>query len=154
MAFESVDVGSLQSALNACRDSINHSTTDNLIGKVSNSSIWECDARSSLKDGLSRLVGIRYAELQSKINNGFAVCSLISEYKQLEEENERLAKEYDELKGKLWITKTYTDPDTGTSHHYKVKDRNVEGQMTENKQQRNNNFIKMKKLEQQVAGMV
>lgn len=33
MAFESVDVGSLQSALNACKDSINHSTTDNLIGK-------------------------------------------------------------------------------------------------------------------------
>ena len=60
MAFESVDVGSLQSALSACKDSINHSTTDNLIGKVSNSSIWECDARSSLKDGLSRLVGIRF----------------------------------------------------------------------------------------------
>lgn len=154
MAFESVDVGSLQSALSACKDSINHSTTDNLIGKVSNSSIWECDARSSLKDGLSRLVGIRYAELQSKIDNGFAVCSLISEYKQLEEENERLVKEYNELEGKLWITKTYTDPDTGTSHNYKVKDRNVEKQMRANKQKRIENLQEMDKLEQQVAGMV
>lgn len=121
--------------------------------KVSNSSIWECDARSSLKDGLSRLVGIRYAELQSKINNGFAVCSLISEYKQLEEENERLAKEYDELNDKLWVEKTWHD-DLGVMHSCTVKDKNVEMQMTENKQQRNNNFIKMKKIEQQVAGMV
>lgn len=152
MAFESVDVGSLQSALSACKDSINHSTTDNLIGKVSNSSIWECDARSSLKDGLSRLVGIRYAELQSKIDNGFAVCSLISEYKQLEEENERLADEYDELKKKLWVEKTWWDD--GVMNSCTVKDEKVAEQMRENKQQRNNNFIKMQKLEQQVAGMV
>lgn len=153
MAFESVDVGSLQSALSACKDSINHSTTDNLIGKVSNSSIWECDARSSLKDGLSRLVGIRYAELQSKIDNGFAVCSLISEYKQLEEENERLVKEYNELNKKLWVEKTWYD-DLGVMHSCTVKDGKVAEQMRENKQQRNNNFIKMQKLEQQVAGMV
>lgn len=153
MAFESVDVGSLQSALSACKDSINHSTTDNLIGKVSNSSIWECDARSSLKDGLSRLVGIRYVELQSKIDNGFAVCSLISEYKQLEEENERLLKEYNELNKKLWVEKTWWD-DSGVMHSCTVKDGEVAKQMRENKQQRNNNFIKMQKLEQQVAGMV
>lgn len=153
MAFESVDVGSLQSALNACKDSINHSTTDNLIGKVSNSSIWECDARSSLKDGLSRLVGLRYAELQSKIDNGFAVCSLISEYKQLEEENEQLAKNIEILKAKLWETRSYTGND-GKIHTHKVKNMDAENGIKRAKAKINENLQKMKKLEQQVAGMV
>ena len=35
MAFENVDVSSLRNALTQCKNSINHSTTDELINNIS-----------------------------------------------------------------------------------------------------------------------
>lgn len=152
MAFESVNVDSLRSALDSCKNSIKHDTTDNLIGQVGNSSVWQCDAQNTLKDGLSRLVSTGYNDLENKINSYYPVVSLIQKYKDLEAENERLKSEKAALIPKLYKTEHYTF--LGMTFSRKVVDQSVANRISEIVRKINENKAEMDSIEQQVAGMV
>ena len=53
MAFENVNVSSLKSALTQCKNSINHSMSDELINNISNTSVWQTSAQINLKNALT-----------------------------------------------------------------------------------------------------
>ena len=54
MAFENVDVSSLRNALTQCKNSINHSTTNELMNNISNTSVWQASAQANLKKALTK----------------------------------------------------------------------------------------------------
>jgi len=49
MAFENIDVNSLRTALNSCKNSINNGISLNLQDGVMKNDYWYCDARNVLK---------------------------------------------------------------------------------------------------------
>ena len=69
MAFENVDVSSLRNALTQCKNSINHSTTNELMNNISNTSVWQASDQANLKKALTKLENERYKNLEDKINS-------------------------------------------------------------------------------------
>lgn len=161
MAFESVDVASLRSALTQCKNTIDHSTTDGLINSVSNTSVWQTSAQPNLKNALVKIKEERYRDLESKINGYFAIASYIERYQTLQKENEMLEEKYASLSTRLYYTETYTttsiesDGTTSTTTHTRqVKDKAVETEMNEIQNKINKNKEEMEELEEKVSNSI
>lgn len=160
MAFESVNVASLRNALTQCKNTIDHSTTDGLINSVSNTSVWQTSAQSILKNALVKIKEERYRDLESKINEYFAIASYIESYQTLQKENEMLEERYVSLSTRLYYTETYTttstesDGTTSTTHTRQVKDKAVETEMNEILKKINKNKEEMEELEEKVSNSI
>lgn len=160
MAFESVNVASLRNALTQCKNTIDHSTTDGLINSVSNTSVWQTSAQSILKNALVKIKEERYRDLESKINEYFAIASYIESYQTLQKENEMLEEKYVSLSTRLYYTETYTttstesDGTTSTTHTRQVKDKAVETEMNEILKKINKNKEEMEELEEKVSNSI
>ena len=160
MAFESVNVASLRNALTQCKNTIDHSTTDGLINSVSNTSVWQTSAHSILKNALVKTKEERYRDLESKINEYFAIASYIESYQTLQKENEMLEEKYVSLSTRLYYTETYTttstesDGTTSTTHTRQVKDKAVETEMNEILKKINKNKEEMEELEEKVSNSI
>ena len=160
MAFESVNVASLRNALTQCKNTIDHSTTDGLINSVSNTSVWQTSAQSILKNALVKIKEERYRDLESKINEYFAISSYIESYQTLQKENEMLEEKYVSLSTRLYYTETYTttstesDGTTSTTHTRQVKDKAVETEMNEILKKINKNKEEMEELEEKVSNSI
>lgn len=160
MAFESVNVASLRNALTQCKNTIDHSTTDGLINSVSNTSVWQTSAQSILKNALVKIKEERYRDLESKINEYFAIASYIESYQTLQKENEMLEEKYASLSTRLYYTETYTttstesDGTTSTTHTRQVKDKAVETEMNEILKKINKNKEEMEELEEKVSNSI
>ena len=142
--FQSVDPGSLSSALSSCKGSIDHGTTDSLASGISDSS-WSSSSKDKLTKMLGKMGGSVYKNLESALDQYMGVAALLAEYKklekeykELEEEYAKLAAEYAGLEPKLWIEKTRSViwyDKYGTSHKgtekYRVKDAAVDRRMGE-----------------------
>lgn len=161
MAFENVNVTSLKNALIQCKNSIDHSTTNGLINDVSNSSVWECEAKNNLKSALEKLENERYKELEDKIDSYINVASDIEKYQKLEQENDTLQVKYNNLSNKLYYKETKdvktTDSDGNeiTKKETKTKkDYSVETQMKSVKNQIKDNTTKMNELKNRVSSSI
>lgn len=160
MAFESVDVNSLKSALTQCRNSINFNTTNQLMNNISNSSVWQSDSQKNLKNAMSTLVNKRYAELIEKLNNYSNVVSYIEQYKSLESENASLERESNDLSRRLYRDETY-EIKTSVKGRVKtetrvrtVKDSGVENSINNIRNRINNNNSKMETLKNKVYSSI
>jgi len=85
MAFESVNVASLKQSINACINSINYNSTNEIITSISNDNVWQTGARDNAKKALNRLVGTNYKQLTDYLNKCLTIVSYIEQYK--EEQN-------------------------------------------------------------------
>lgn len=103
MAFENVDVASLKSALNTCKNNLNHSTTDSIISNLSSNS-WMADSKTNLKKALEKLVNTRYKNLSDKIDEYLTAAGYIQEYKDLDAENDSLEQQIASLNSNLYTT--------------------------------------------------
>ncbi len=137
MAFDNINVSSLKNALVQCKNSIDYSTTEELINNISNTSIWQSSSQTNLKNALIKLKDERYQELEEKINNYLEATSYIERYQDLEKENVSLNREYSSLSRKLYYNETYTETTKNSDGTLKketrtqrVKDKSVERQMT------------------------
>ena len=147
MAFENVDVSSLRNALTQCKNSINHSTTDELINNISNA--------------LTKFGNERYKNLEDKINSYFTVVSYIEKYQNLQKENVSLENQYSSLSNRLYYTETYTTTSTASdgtvsteTHTRRVKDRWVESQMSNVRKKINDNKEEMENLKNRVSNSI
>lgn len=161
MAFENVNVSSLKNALTQCKNSIDHSTTDELINNISNASVWQTSAQTNLKNALTKFGNERYKNLEDKINSYFDVVSYIEEYQTLQEENISLENQYSSLTSRLYYTeKTNIMNENGNKTMKKgvylerVKDVNVENQMFDIRRRINNNKEKMENLKNKVSNSI
>ena len=167
MAFESVDVGSLRSSLNSCKNSINYSAGKEFMSSAGN--IWQGDAKENLIRALDKLYNEKYKGLEKLLDKYLGVCDQIGRYKQLESEKAQLANEIEALKPKLYydvdktreVTDWYQDFDgkwkeTTKTEHYteKVLDQNVQNQINEKLHQMEQKQLEMNGIESQVNGMV
>ena len=167
MAFESVDVGSLRSSLNACKNSINYSAGKEFMSSAGN--IWQGDAKDNLMRALDKLYNEKYKKLEDLLNKYLGVCDQIGHYKQLEEEKNQLANEIEALKPKLYYdvdktrekTEWYQDLDgkwkeKKETEHYteRVLDQNVQNQINEKLHQMEQKQLEMNGIESTVNSMV
>ena len=161
MAFESVNVSSLRSALMQCKNSINHSTTNNLISNISNPNVWQASSQTTLKNALTKLENERYKDLENKIDSYLVVVSYIERYKNLQSENNSLENQYNSLSHRLYYTETYTTTYTDSDgiehtdyHQRTVKDYYVESQMHNVRNRINQNKNEMASLESRVSNSI
>ena len=161
MAFENVDVSSLKNALTQCKNSINHSTTDELLNNVSNSSIWKTSSQTNLKNALSKFKNERYKNLEDKIDSYFNIVSYIDKYQNLQKENINLENQYSSLSNKLYYTDTKPSIikngrvaiDSSSSSNL-IKDSYVEAQMSDLRKKINNNKEEMEYLKNKVSNSI
>lgn len=161
MAFENVDVSSLRNALTQCKNSINHSTTDELMNNVSNISVWQTSAQTNLKNALTKFENERYKNLEDKINSYFTVASHIEKYQNLQKEIVSLENQYSSLSNRLYYTETYTTASTASAgtastetHTRRVKNRWVESQMSNVRKKINDNKEEMENLKNRVSNSI
>lgn len=161
MAFENVNVESLRSSINACKNSIQYSTSKELIGSISNNNVWQADAKRNLSDALEQLTEVRYKELVNKLDGFMNATNMIAEYKELDVENKSLERQYASLQGRLYKTERYTTSYTdskGRRHTStetrQVIDRGVQSQMSSIRNRINANKRKMDLLHNKVASIV
>lgn len=161
MAFESVSVPSLRSALTQCKNTLNHSKTDELINNISNTSVWQTTAQPNLKKALTKLKDERYKELESKISSYFTIASYIERYQFLQKENERLESEYASLSARLYYEETYTSTSTASdgtrttsTYTRMVKDLAVEAAMASIRRQIEENKQEMEEIVVKVSNSI
>lgn len=161
MAFENVDVSSLRNALTQCKNSINHSTTDELMNNISNASVWQTSAQTNLKNALTKFENKRYKNLENKINDYFNIVSYIEKYQNLQKENVSLENQHSSLSNRLYYTEPYMTTSTaggGTrsteTHSRKVKDSGVEAQMSNIRKKINDNKEEMENLKNRVSNSI
>lgn len=124
MAFENVDVNSLKSALTSCKNSINYTKTNQLIGAISSPSIWQGQAQNNLKQALVKLRDVRYKELENKLNSYISVVSMIEQYKNLENQNVQYASEIKSLQTQMASASAQTYTVVGGDTLYAIAKKN------------------------------
>lgn len=161
MAFEQVSVSSLNSAINACENSINYNNTLNNISNISDNNVWNASSRDNLKNALNILVNERYKELEEKLNVCKQVAALIGEYKQIEQKILELENEIDRLQDDLYKEKEYTVTKKDANGNEiketktkKVKDHAVESRINSLEQEIANYKQKLIEIESKVASLV
>lgn len=161
MAFENVNVDSLRNALNSCKNAINHSISENLIGNIEESSNWVSSAKHNLNKSLNTLTNERYKSLEQLIDKYLEVTNYIGEYKQLEQENKELSQQYNNLSSRLYYTEYYTETSTdiegntiSITKSRRVKDYGVERQMININQKIIENKEKMENLNTKVRNSI
>ena len=158
--YESIDPGSLASALKECLGGVDHGTTDHLASGISDAS-WQSTSKGKLTKLLRTMGGDAYKSLESTIQSYIGVASLIGQYKDLEEEYKALDAEYASLEPKLWIEKKrdviwYDQWHVGHkgTETYRVKDPEVERRMNEIKERQKDIITEAKNLEKQIDSSV
>jgi len=106
--FSSVNVSSLRNALNQCKNSINHSSTDSLIDLVSSGNLIQASFKDTLKLGLLKLKNTRYDLLEKEIDKYLSLVDRIEIYKNKEKENLELDAEYSRISPNLYYTEERT----------------------------------------------
>lgn len=161
MAFENINVTSLKNALLQCKNSIDYSTTDEVIQNISSSTVWQSDAKNKLRETLGRLKNEKYKDLENLLNDYLYAVSYIDEYQELERENKSLEIEYSNLQDRLYYTEEYTTSTTSSdgtveteTHTRTVKDYSVELKMNNVRETINNNNEKMSYLENKVSNLI
>lgn len=152
MAFESINVNSLRSALNDCKRSLNYDTTKTLKNNIASSNEWQSDAKKNLNNALKTLIDVRYKELESKITNYFNVVTKIENYKKLEESVKNLRRDIKILSENLYKEEKNTI--FGITYYKDVKDEKIASLMSSKSQLILENIKKMHEIEQQVADLI
>ena len=87
MAFENINVISLKNAINSCINSINYNSSKEIINKISGSDIWNTESKKNFERALTKLINIRYLELENKLKNYLKIADRIEEYQKLSSVN-------------------------------------------------------------------
>lgn len=152
MAFESINVNSLRSALNDCKRSLNYDTTKTLKNNIASSNEWQSDAKTNLNKALITLTDVKYKELESKITDYLNVVTKIENYKKLEESVKNLRRDIRSLSENLYKEEKNTI--FGITYYKDVKDEKIASLMSSKSQLILENIKKMKEIEQQVADLI
>lgn len=149
MAFESVDVSSLNSAIKACENAINYSNTTNIIDNLSSNDVWKANAKDNLKEALSKLISKRYNELESVLNKCKTVTGLIAHYKKIEQDIFEIERTINTLQ-----KKKYKETIDANGNITKEKDYEVINKINLLTEDLNNSKQELIKIERNVAGIV
>lgn len=87
MAFENINVISLKNAINSCMNSINYNSSKEIVNKISSSDIWNTESKKNFERALTKLINIRYLELENKLKNYLKIADKIEEYQKLSSVN-------------------------------------------------------------------
>lgn len=101
MLFENIDAESLKQAINDCINSIDFTSTEQIIENLSNNTVWQSESKQVLSKALKTLVNTRYKELKEYLNECLTIANHIEEYKALGEELETKNAEKTKLQQQL-----------------------------------------------------
>lgn len=150
--FQNVDAGSLISALQACKSSLDHSKSDNLPSSLS-TGIWQGRASDVLRESLTTFSSSRYQALEAALDSYIGVAGMIQEYKELESENQSYQATINSLQSKLHKEEKTKDKD-GNEQTKIVVDKNVEADIKNYEKKIKDNEKTMIELANQIKGSV
>lgn len=81
MTFDNVNTEILKNAINNCINSINYSSSNQIITDITNNGIWSSSSRDNFKRSMETLVSVRYKELENKLKDYLNLVNLIEKYK-------------------------------------------------------------------------
>ena len=90
MAFENINTELLKNALNNCINSINYSSSKQILDDIQGNNIWVCASRDNFKKALEKLINVRYKELENKLKQYCTLVDQIEKYKQVLDNNATL----------------------------------------------------------------
>lgn len=90
MAFENINTELLKNALNNCINSINYSSSKQILDDIQGNNVWVCASRDNFKNALEKLINVRYKELEDKLKQYCALVDQIEKYKQVLDNNASL----------------------------------------------------------------
>lgn len=144
MAFEQVDVNRLRNSLNACKNSINYSTSKDLISEISNTDVWISDSQKVLDKALNKLVSVRYKQLEQQLADYQSITNKIEEYQNLQKENQKLHNENDVLRCSLY----------DYSNYHQIINQEVQQQINNNNNKINSNNMMMSSIKNSISSLL
>ncbi len=90
MAFENINTELLKNALNNCINSINYSSSRQILDDIQGNNVWVCASRDNFKNALEKLINVRYKELEDKLKQYCTLVDQIEKYKQVLDNNASL----------------------------------------------------------------
>ncbi len=158
MAFENVDPGALSSSINKCISTLNGIKSKNTSSSMSGS--WEAGAQINFNKSTTD-VNQKISEIQAKLQGYQPIVGLITRYKKLKKENDKLDVDYKSLQSRRMKTEIYQEKSVGAdgndvivSKSREVVDQDVVRAMNLNRKTKEKNKLEMKKIENQVSGMI
>jgi|GEM_PF-6077961 len=90
MAFESVDVSRAREALRSIKNSLTTNKEQEILNAISDTSVFQTDAFTQLRESIKKLIETRYKDLSKLIDDYLKIVDLVEEYKKLEERIRKL----------------------------------------------------------------
>jgi len=151
--FDKVNVSSLNSAISNCKNNLQDGRARAALNGISSGTVWQANAKSQLVDALEDLVNNKYKRLVVELENCSKMSKLISNYKDLEDENKSLRKRINNLEDELYYDREIIDAEGNTTTE-RIKDEYVESQIDDLKYEIKNNKERMKDIEKDVSNIV
>lgn len=150
MAFENINVALLKQDLIRCKNSINYSASKNLYQEMQSSNYWQSDVKRNMQNCFNKLINAYYEDLKKTIEKYESVIAQISNYQDLQKENNALQNNYNNLNGKLYQEEQYTEStynETTKKYEDVTKTKMVKNEKIEKKMQNIQNNINSNKSE-------
>ena len=161
MAFEKVNPQTLEASVNICRNAIKYNESQKSINAISSSRIWQADAKDNLQKALDKLINTKYKKILNYLETLSTSADLISDYKELVEDNDECSREINNLEPKLYYKKKKTvisynsdGEEIMTVKTYTVKDKTVESRINSLKEKIKQNKENMKSIESKVSALI
>ena len=137
-----VDIESAKNAINACKNSINYSYSKGIVDSngISTSS-WDANCNQVYKNALSKLINIRYKELEEELDNCLVILDNMSEVKALEGNSSYYGSEIESKKYELQELKSIVEKSGTPNNQYEAR------QLMENKN-------KIRQLENEIQDLI
>lgn len=101
MAFENVDLISLSSGLQLCKEKLKSYNKSSIESILSNSNAWNCEAKKKFNTAFKELYDIDYKKLETKISDYIKVVEQMKKYVQFQNEINEAKIEYKNLEATI-----------------------------------------------------
>lgn len=110
MGLSNINAGALRSAISQCKNAINYSAENQIMADLSNESVWKCNAKNTLKDGVNKLTKA-YEKLKADLDSCGVLADYAEQYQKYESENSSLKSQKSAAKSKRATFDMNEDPE-------------------------------------------
>lgn len=83
MNFNQIDTTLLKNSILRCIDSINHSSSEEILSEIQSANIWNTLSRDNFKNSLEKMINADYKKLENKLNKTLESIEIIEKYRNI-----------------------------------------------------------------------
>ncbi len=153
MAYNNINGVSLLNSLNACKNTLNYSNSQQIKNSLQNNNVWLGNVRDNVIRSLNNLIDNDYDELERLLDQYINIANKIIEYQGLESQVNSLKQECQNLENKLYYEEDFwyeNEEGKWLQDKRTVMDTKVKQQIDSKNTQIKNNKERMEALEQSI----